>query len=80
MRAVIIALILKGFDQKNQFFEGLSWFKFSNMGLALSMTLKFYTSMEKGLKLKIRNCWWLIPTLAEIKGEKLVGRPFWPLI
>ena len=28
-------------DQKNHFFEGRSWFKFRNLGLALSMVLKF---------------------------------------
>ena len=37
------------------------------------MTLKFYTSLTKGLKLKVRKFWWLIPTFVEVTGEKLVG-------
>ena len=28
---VITASIIQGFDQKNQFFEGWSWFKFNNL-------------------------------------------------
>ena len=37
------------------------------------MALKFYISVAKGLKLKVRKFWWLIPTFVEITGEKLVG-------
>ena len=44
MREVIITSILWGFHQKNEFFEGCSWFKLNNLGLALGMVLKFYTS------------------------------------
>ena len=36
------------------------------------MALKFYTSVEKGLKLKVKKFWWLIPTFLEVTGEKLV--------
>ena len=36
---------------KTIFFESCSWFKFNNLGLALSMALKVYTSVAKGLKL-----------------------------
>ena len=55
MREVIVTSIIKRFDQKNQFFEGCCWLEFSNLGLALVMALKFYTSMTKGLKLKVRK-------------------------
>ena len=48
------------------------------MGLALAMTLKFYTSVAKRLKLKVRKFWELIPTFVEITGEKLVGGAFRP--
>ena len=51
--AFIITSILKGFDQKNQFFEGRSWFTFNNLELALGMALKLYTSATKELKLKV---------------------------
>ena len=44
-----------------------------NLGLALGMALKFYTGVGKGLKLKIRKIWRLIPTFVEVTGEKLVG-------
>ena len=33
------------------------------------MVLKFYTSVEKGLKLKVRKIWELIPTFVEIKDK-----------
>ena len=56
--------------------EGKSWFKFNNLGLALGTNLKFYTSVAKGLKLKVRKCWGLILTFAEVTGEKLIGGPF----
>ena len=55
MKEVIITPILYGFDQKKQFFEGCSWFKFNTLGLALSMTLKFYKIAAKGLKLKVKK-------------------------
>ena len=51
--------------------EGWSWLKFNNLGLALAMVLKFYTSVAKGLKLKVRKFWELIPTFVEVTGEKL---------
>ena len=37
------------------------------------MALKSYTSVVKGLKLKVRKFWGLIPTFIEVTGEKLVG-------
>ena len=40
--------------------------------------LKFYTSLLKGLKLKVRKFWGLIPTFVEVTGEKLVGGFFVP--
>ena len=43
--------------RKTTFFEGWSWFKFSNLGLALGITLKFYTSVARRLKLKFRKFW-----------------------
>ena len=59
--------------RKTAFFEGWSWFKFNNLGLALGTNLKFYTSLLKGLKLKVRKFWGLIHTLVEVTEEKLVG-------
>ena len=56
--------------RKTAFFEGWSWFKFNNLGLALGTNLKFYTSVAKGLKLKVRKFWGLIPTFVEVTWEK----------
>ena len=38
----------KDLTKKNNFFEGWSSFKFSNLGLALGVYLKLYTSVAKG--------------------------------
>ena len=73
MREVIITSKLQGFDQKNHFFEGWPWFKFNNLGLALDMTLKFHSSVSKGLKLRVRRFWKLSPTFVKVTGKKLVG-------
>ena len=60
------------------FFEEWSWFKFNNLGLTLGVNLKFYASVAKGLKLKVRKFLGLIPTFVEVTGGKLVGGPFCP--
>ena len=62
--------------RKTAFVEEWSWFKFDNLGLALDKSLKFYTTVAKGLKLKVRKFWGLIPKFVEIIGEKLVGGAF----
>ena len=63
----------KELTRKTAFFEGLFWFKFNNLGLALGKNLKFYTSLAKGLKVKVRKFLGLIPTFVEVTGKKLVG-------
>ena len=55
MREVIITSILLVFKWKNDFFDGWSWLKISNLGLLLDMVWKFYTSVAKVLKLTIRK-------------------------
>ena len=40
------------------------------------MALKFYTSVAKGFKLKVRKFYRLIPTFVEVTGEKQVGSLF----
>ena len=79
MREVTITSVLKIFKdlaRKTNFFEGYPWFKFNNLGLALGMALKTYTSVEKRIKSKSQKVLGLIPTFAEVTGEKLVGGPF----
>ena len=44
------------------------------MGLVIGMAVKFSASVTKGLKLKVRIFWWLIPTFVEISRENLVGK------
>ena len=63
----------KDLTRKITFFEGWPLFKFNNLELALGMNLKFYTSVGKGLKVKIRQFYGLVPTVVEVTGEKLVG-------
>ena len=46
----IINEILYGFDYKNRFFRGWSWFKFNNLRLVLGMVLTFYSWVEKSQK------------------------------
>ena len=40
------------------------------------MALKFYASLAKGLKLKVRKCFGLTPTFVEVTWEKLVNGIF----
>ena len=61
------------FTRKSNFFEGCSWFKFNNIGEALGVALNFYTSVTKGLKLKVRKFWGLIPAFVEVTEKNLVG-------
>ena len=42
----------------------------------MGTNLKFYTSVAKGLKLKVRKFLGLISTFVEVAGEKLVGAAF----
>ena len=43
----------------------------NKLGLALGTALKFYTTVEKGLKVKVRRYWRLIPTFIEVAGKKV---------
>ena len=71
--------------RKTNFFERLCWFKLNNLRLALGVTLKFYITVVKGLKLKVKNVSGLIITFVEVTVEKLVwegrhggrGGDFW---
>ena len=44
--------------------------------MALGMALKSYTTVAKGVKLKVRKSRGLISTFAEVTEEKLVEVPF----
>ena len=61
-------------SSKTVLFEVWSWFKSNDLGLVLGTPLMFYTSVEKGLKLKVRKFWGLVPTFVEVTGGKLVGK------
>ena len=81
MREVIITQILYGFDQKSRFFEGWYWFKFNNLRLVLEILQQY----AKGLKLKLKKCWWKLvgglfalsssPILNRVKNELTDARP-----
>ena len=62
--------------RKTAFFKGWSWFKFNSFKLVQGTNLKFYTSVAKRLKLKLRKFWGLILIFAEVTEGKLVGRSF----
>ena len=61
--------------RKTTFFEGLSWLKFNNHGLALDTNLKFYTSVRKKLILQLKKFGGIIPTFVEVTEEKLETHP-----
>ena len=54
MREVIISQIIYVFVQKADF-EEWSWFNVNNLGLKLGMALKFYSSVAKRLKPKVKS-------------------------
>ena len=64
--------------KKSKFFDGCCWLKFNDLGLELGMALKFYIGVKKGLKLKVRKFWGLIPTFSEVTRETLAGEGFLP--
>ena len=45
----------------------------NNLELALGMTLKVYTNVGKGLKVKVIKVLGVAPTFVEVTWEKLVG-------
>ena len=55
-------------------------FHYTNLGLALDRTLKFYTNEAKDLKVKVRTFLGLVSTFVEVTGEKLVAGPLWPTL
>ena len=56
----------QGFDQKN------------NLGLVLSLVLKFYSSLAKGLKLKVKKFGGLITAFGEDAGGNGRRGDLWP--
>ena len=63
----------KDLTKKTAFFEGWSLRKFFNLRLAPGTNLKFYASLAKVLKLKVRRVLGLVPTFAVVTGEKLLA-------
>ena len=77
-KVIIIASLYNDQTRKNNFFERCCWFKFNNLGLALSMGFKFCISVAKELRQKVRKFWGLISTFVEVTREKVVGGLFAP--
>ena len=63
----------KDLTRKTTFIEWWYGFKFNNLGLTLGTNLKFYTSVEKGLNLRVRKFSRLIRVCVDITGENLVA-------
>ena len=51
--------------------------KFNNLGLTLGMPWKFYTSVTKGLKLKVRKFQGPVLTFVEVTRGKTGRGHFW---
>ena len=64
----------KDLTRKNTFL-GVVLVQAQYLGLALGTNLKFYTTVAKVLKLKVRKFWGL-RSLVEVTWEKLVGQSF----
>ena len=58
--------------RETTFLEGWSWFKFKNLRLRLGIALKFYTSVAKTLKIKVRKFSGEVSTFVKVRGEKRV--------
>ena len=65
---------------KTTFFEGWSWLKFNNLGLALGVTLTFYTSVAKRAKTKTQKVFWAKPYVCRSYRGKTVREAIPPLI
>ena len=59
----------KDLTSKTAFFERWSRFKFHNLGLTLGKILRFYTSVAKRFKLKVRNSWGKFLRLKKLQGK-----------
>ena len=69
----------KDLTRKTYFFEEGRWLKFNNLGLALGMALKFYTSVTKGLKRKSQKVLGVNSYICRCyKGKTCRGKPFCP--
>ena len=66
--------------RRTTFFDGWSWFKFNNLRLALGMALKFYISLAKVLKLKVRKFFGLILTFVEVTMETFLTHQVFPIV
>ena len=67
---------VRTWPRKTIFLSGALGSSLINLGLALDMALKFYSSVAKVLKLKVKKVFGLILTFVEATGKKLVrGTP-----
>ena len=67
---------VRTWPRKTFFLSGALGSSLINLGLALDMALKFYSSVAKVLKLKVKKVFGLILTFVEATGKKLVrGTP-----
>ena len=73
MREPIIASVLQVWSEKPLFWQDSLGSSSIKLGLSLGIALKFHTNVARGLKLKVRNCWGLIPTFVDALGEKMAG-------
>ena len=59
----------KDLTRKKKICEGRTWFKFNNLGLEPGMSLKFYTSVTKEIKLNVKSFGDVkVPIFIEVTG------------
>ena len=73
MRELIITSVLQVWPEKPLFWQDSLGSSSIKLGLSLGIALKFHTNVARGLKLKVRKFWRLIPTFVEVVGEKMAG-------
>ena len=72
-KEIIITLHLWDFLKKKKKTTFCSCCNFYNLGLVLDISWKVYTSLAKGLKLKVKKKLGLVSTFVEVPRKKLVG-------
>ena len=68
------------YEDLTRIFWGVVLVQVQQFGTGNRYDLEIYSSMAKGLKVKVRKSWGLSPMFVEATREKLVGEggAFWP--
>ena len=78
MKEVIITSVFFDLTRKTKFFERVLLVQVQQFGTSTSYGLKFYTSVARGLKLKVRKFFAAISYICRSYRRKTGCRPFRP--